>query len=56
MADGRATVDAPPPDGSSVTVTLDGVIVPEGKPAPVRLIVVKPGVPEAGEAVELSVT
>ena len=55
-AEGVATAETPPPEGVSVTVTLEGMMVPEGKFEPVRLIVVKPGLPVAGDASELSVT
>ena len=46
----------PPADGFSETVTAVAGMVPVGKPAPVKLMTVTPGWPEAGEAVRESVT
>ena len=55
-ADAGVVTDVPPADGCRETVTADGWMVPAGKLEPVRLIVVMPGWPAAGEAVGESVT
>jgi hypothetical protein len=51
-----ATAEAPPPDEVSVTVTFDGLIVPEGKFVPVTLITFTPANPDVGAVDGLRVT
>jgi hypothetical protein len=54
-----ATVTTGPPPvtaGSSLTVTSAAEIVPVGKPDPVRVTLVEPGVAAAGEAVGVRFT
>jgi hypothetical protein len=55
-ADGVACIAAPPPEGVKVTITLAAGIVPAGKPDPVTLTTVVPGVPADGAVVERRVT
>ena len=49
-------LDAPPPDGVNVTLTLAGEMVPAGNPEPVTDSAVIPGWPTVGAAAEDKVT
>jgi len=55
-AEGDVCTALPPLDGVRVTVTLEGLMAPEGKPEPVTLITVVPGEPADGDADGLRVT